>query len=224
MKRNMVFNIRFLILMLSISAGIYGCYPGGPEYTSDFSLVVTDYEQDFNFGAQVTYYMPDTVNFSTNQDIDEDVVLGFEELILNEIASNMSSRGYTRVDSTATEAPDMLVTVQVLAIKNTGVGWVPGPGWWWGYYPPGWGWGGWGGGWYYPPYYPVGYSYSTGTVIINLADPDDEIVEDGEIKLPIKWFAGLDGLLSSTTSTNAQRVQAGINQAFNQSPYLQSNQ
>jgi hypothetical protein len=40
---------------------LYGCYPKGPEYTSDYDLVVSDYDPDYDFGSQKTYFMPDTV-------------------------------------------------------------------------------------------------------------------------------------------------------------------
>ncbi len=213
-------KMRLVYLLLVTALLMYGCYPGGPEYTSDYSLVLTDYDKDFNFTNKKTYFMPDTVNFETNdKDISDEVVRGFEELILNQVESNMSSRGYVRVDSTVEVSPDLFIGIDVFAIDNSGVAWVPGGGWWGGYYPPGWGWG-WG-GWYYPPYYPVGYSYKTGTVLINMADPN--AMDDPEDKVKIVWFGGLDGLLSSSTSTNETRVRQGIDQAFDQSPYLQSN-
>lgn len=213
-------KMRLIYLLLVSASLMYGCYPGGPEYTSDYSLVLTDYDKDFNFTNKKTYFMPDTVNFETNdKTISDEVIRGFEKIILNQIESNMSARGYAREDSTAAEAPDLFIGVDVFAIDNSGVAWVPGGGWWGGYYPPGWGWG-WG-GWYYPPYYPVGYSYKTGTVLINMADPN--ATDDPEDKVKIVWFGGLDGLLSSSTASNESRVKQGIDQAFDQSPYLQSN-
>jgi hypothetical protein len=219
MNNNMKKLIPIFLLLLVV--WLNGCYPGGPEYTSDYNLVVTDYDEDFNFNDKQTYFMPDTVNFETNdKDISDEVVRGFEELILNQIESNMSARGYERVDSTAAEAPDLFIGVDVFAIDNSGVAWIPGGGWWGGYYPPGWGWGGWG-GWYYPPYYGIGYSYKTGTVLISMADPNATDVPEDEVK--VVWFGGLDGLLSSSTDANETRVRQGIDQAFDQSPYLQSN-
>lgn len=201
-----------------------GCYPKGPEFISEYNIVVTDYEEGYDFGSQNTYYMPDTMNFETNiSDIKEEDIRKWENLILGEIASNMADRGYSRVDTTAAEPPDLVLTVSAVAFENTGVGWVPGPGWgWWGgYYPPGW-WGpGW--GWGYPGWYPVGYSYSTGSVIMHLGDPDDVEEEDGETYVKIKWLGALDGLLSSYESTNEANIRNGIDQAFVQSPYLQSN-
>jgi hypothetical protein len=220
MSMNMNRNMRLIYLLLVSTSIIYGCYPGGPEYTSDYSLVLTDYDKDFNFTNKKTYFMPDTINFETNdKTISDEVVRGFEKIILDQIELNMAARGYEREDSTAAEAPDLFIGVDVFAIDNSGVAWVPGGGWWGGYYPPGWGWG-WG-GWYYPPYYPVGYSYETGTVLINMADPD--ATDNPEDKVKIVWFGALDGLLSSSTSSNESRVIQGIDQAFDQSPYLQSN-
>ena len=203
-----------LVLIFLIS----GCYPKGPEFISDYNLVVTDYDTDFSFGSKKTYFMPDTINFETNiDDISDERVRQFEELILEGVESNMADRDYTRIDTTSTSPPDMVITISAVAIENAGVGWVPGPGWGWGY--PGWGWGP-GYGWGYPGWYPVGYSYSTGTVIIHMGDPDS--VVDDEVK--VVWLAALDGLLSSNVNTNDTMVRNGINQAFLQSPYIQSNQ
>ena len=207
-----------LVIILS------GCYPQGPEYISDYSLVVTDYDDAFDFGSRKTYYMPDTIDFETNIDDDdiEDKLREFEELILNEVESNMSDRNYTRIDTTSLEDPDLVITIVVIALENTGIGWVPPPGWgWWGgYYPPWWG-PGW--GWGYPGWYPIGYSYTTGTVLIHLGDPEIKD-DDDNTKVKVAWFAGLDGLLSKNVNNNQEGIRRGINQAFEQSPYLQSNQ
>ena len=125
---NWIGLVAALIIILS------GCYPGGPEYVSDYSLVVTDYDPDFDFGSRKTYYMPDTINFETNIEDDiEDRVREFEKIILDEVEMNMSHRNYERIDTTSAEDPDLVITITAIAIKNTGVGWVPGPGWgWWG--------------------------------------------------------------------------------------------
>jgi len=218
------FNLMGLVAAMAIL--LSGCYPGGPEYVSDYSLVVTDYDPDFNFGSKKTYYMPDTVDFQTNDpDISDERVREFEELMLSTVASNMTDRNYTRIDISSPEAPDLVVTIAAIYVKNTGVAWYPPPGWgWWGgYYPPGWGWGP-GYGWGYPGWYPVGYSYSTGTVLIHMGDPNDTEEIDGITTAKVVWVAGLDGLLSSSVSNNQEGVRRGIDQAYTQSPYIQSNQ
>jgi len=212
----------FLGLAASLIIILSGCYPKGPEFIQDFGIVVTDYDPDFDFGSRKTYYMPDTIHLETNMDIEdvEDRLRELEALILDLVEENMEARNYDRIDTTSAEAPDLVVTVTAYAFENAGVGWVPGPGWgWWGgYYPPGW-WGpGW--GWYYPGWYPVGYSYNTGTVIMHMGDPDVTILEDD---VHVAWVGALDGILSSSESSNTQGITNGINQAFTQSPYIQSN-
>jgi len=206
------FNLSGLVVVLIIMMA--GCYPKGPEYIQDYGIVVTDYDPDFDFGSRKTYYMPDTIHFETNmQDDDiEEIIRQYEELILGLVEDNMSDRSYERIDTSAAELPDMVISVNAIALENSGVGWVPSPCWsWW--------------CWYYPPYwYPVGYSYSTGTVLIQMGDPEEFLNFEEDIEADVAWIGALDGLLSSSTSTNVQSVTNGINQAFIQSPYIQSNQ
>lgn len=197
-------------LITSVVILLSGCYPKGPEYTSDYSLVVTDYAPEFDFGTQMTYYMPDTVYLETNvENPDAERIREFQELILETLEANMATRDYQRIDTAGAQKPDMVLSVSALAINNSGVSWVPSPCWsWW--------------CWYYPGWYPVGYSYSTGTVIIQMGRTDGVVnFEDDEVNLV--WFAALDGLMSSNVNNNRAGVENGINQAFEQSPYLKSN-
>ena len=114
-------------------------------------------------------------------------------------------------------------------IKQTGAAYYP-PGWWWGY--PGWGWGGWP-GWGYPgyPWYPgyiSYYSYKEGTIVLEMVDGDSfrniadwvEQPNDDVPDLVIRWLASIDGYISSNADYNAERAQRGIDEAFEQSPYL----
>jgi hypothetical protein len=89
---------------------------------------------------------------------------------------------------------------------------------WWGY----WGWYpywpvGWGASsnWYYPGYwYP--YSYSTGTLMVGMVDGTAPAAEE---RVPLIWTAAVNGVLADA-STNLAVATAGIDQAFQQSPYL----
>lgn len=209
---NILKRIRSLSLMAMTAILLFSCYPKGPEYTSDYALVVTDFDPDYDFGTQKTYFMPDTVFLESNvTDPDLEKVLEFQDLVLDLIQSNMNDRNYTRIDTADAQTPDMVLSVSALYLDNTGVGWVPSPCWsywcWW-----------YGGGWY-----PVYYSYNTGTILIQLGDPVENIIDDGVDASPA-WIAGLDGLLSSSVNNNIQGVTNGINQAFEQSTYLESNQ
>jgi len=210
MKLNLK-HFKLLGMTLAFGILIAGCYPGGPEYNSDYSLVVTDYDNEFDFGSRKTYYLPDTIGFQTNTEVSDAIIRQYEELILDLVESNMNDRNYTRIDTSAAEPPDLVISVTAIAIENSGVGWVPGPCWsYW--------------CWYYPNWYPVGYSYSTGTVLITMGDPQMEIDPEDDIIANIVWVAGLDGLLSSNINNNVNGVTKGINQAFEQSQYIQSNQ
>ena len=98
---------------------------------------------------------------------------------------------------------------------------MPGPPWY-----PGWGWGpGWGG--WYPPYWGGYYTYNftTGSVIINWWDPQESPAPTStdEDNQPVHWVATFNGLVSSSKENNAARIKSSINQAFTQSPYIQSN-
>lgn len=196
---------------------VAGCYPKGPEYYSDLDLTVTDYDDSYDFGAQKSYWMADTVEYITNIE-DSEIDDADVQKLLQQIETNFTDRGYTRLPLDQPDAADFVITVSVIASKYTGVGWTPAPPWF-----PGWGWGpGWGG--WYPPawggYY--SYSYTTGSVITNWWDPQDAPVQNTEDKVPTHWIASFNGLVSSTKSNNASRIESSINQAFDQSPYIQS--
>ncbi|QQS50525.1 MAG: DUF4136 domain-containing protein [Bacteroidota bacterium] len=209
-----ILPISSLAVLLTL---MVGCYPGGPEYYSDLDIVITDYKAEYWSSSEpATYYMPDSLNWifdKIDEDNNIDLPRGSDAFILGLVASNMASAGYLRVDTFNINNPtDVVVFVQALAIDNTYVGWYPG-------YPY-WGYGGYWGG-YYPYYgYPVTYSYSTGTVLIEMVDGPTIDIEKG--LLPIVWLAGIDGLLRESTASNQEYIAKGINQAFKQSPYLKN--
>jgi hypothetical protein len=81
--------------------------------------------------------------------------------------------------------------------------------WWYGGYYPYWGWG-------YPP---MSYSsYTTGTLLMTLMDPDVLETSGNPVK---QWSGAINGLLTGTY--DASRVNAAIDKAFTISPYLKTN-
>ena len=60
------------------------------------------------------------------------------------------------------------------------------------------------------------YTYRTGTLLVTMIDVRAQRADTKTI--PMLWAAGLDGLVGDA-STMA-RIHAGIDQAFEQSPYL----
>ncbi|MFC2126466.1 DUF4136 domain-containing protein, partial [Bacteroidota bacterium] len=137
------------------------------------------------------------------------------------------SRGYTReTDITDFSQVDLVILASTIGIKNKGYVWMPSPGWWGGLYPgyPGWGWGP-GYSWWYPPGwwggYPVSYNYSTGSVILLMVDQQSAGTGDLENLVALEWNVVINGLLSGVS--NSKTIDQKIDQAFTQSPYIQSN-
>jgi len=192
---------------------MFSCYPSGPSSTGETDVVITAYDNQFNFANVRTYAMPDVVfEIEGTDEVDH----RFDNLILEEIEKNMNARGYVRELYPLQNGADVVV---IASIGKTDRTWVGGGWWgWWGGWP-GWGyWPGYGPGWgvWYP--WPVMGTFSTGTLYIEMLDPNDH--DDVEQQLPGRWAGALNGLLSSSASTDAQRIASGINQLFDQSPYL----
>jgi hypothetical protein len=204
----------FLMAWLMIS-----CYPEQPDVVSDFDLVTTNYWPDFwNNNTPTTYYMPDSLGWiidGENPDNNDTISINENEFVLEQIALNLSSLGYERLDTIDdNNQPDIVVFANALVIINASISYLPTYPWWGGYYPwwPGY-------GYYYPwGYTPVVSSYTTGTVIISMVDYKN--MDVGNKQLEVVWTAGMNGLLRSTESSNKQFITKSINQAFSQSPYL----
>jgi Domain of unknown function (DUF4136) len=203
---------RILITVASILL-LGGCYPGGAEYAEDTDVVYTIFDEEYDFQSSSTYAMPDRI--VVDVDIDDgdtsfvymrDI---FSEPILASIADNMESLGWTRVD--IEDGPDVLLTPA--AIESTTYFYSYWYDWWYG----GWYGGYW--GWYYPPYYTVS-SYTTGTMVMTISDPN--MASESPInKSPSVWVSAANGLF--TGNYNIDRVTESIEQSFKQSPYLNIN-
>ena len=189
---------------------IAGCYPSGPSEVGEFDVVVTAFDPNRDFGSIRTWAMPDEV-FAT-EGSDEDVTDAFDDLILSRIEANMERLGYVREQDPIVNGADVVVIAR--KSRRSATSWVGGgaPGWcgW-----PGWGFPGWG---CYPGFYPwVPVQVSTGSVFVEMYDPNAGAAAD---ELPAVWGALLNGFVSSNAGSNASRITEGIDNAFGQSPYL----
>jgi hypothetical protein len=201
-----------LLALLPVLVLLAACYPQGPDYVEDIDAVLTHYDDKYDFNAKSTFAMPDKIvvdvtidRGDTTYEYMKDV---FAAPILANIETNMESRGFTRVAVSAD--PDLLLTPA--GLTSTTYFYSYWYNWWYGGY---WGWY----GWYYPPYYTVS-SYTTGSMIMVLSDPN--AAESSPInRSQSVWIGVGNGLF--TGSYNINRVTAAINQAFAQSPYLKTN-
>ena len=189
------------------------CYPGrSVDATSEFVSVTTLYDKAAPFEAITKYALPDTVLYVPRKD-KEEVPAATQSAILSQIRTNLAALGWQEVINARTTPVDVYVVAAVTS--TTYIGWVYD---WWGY----WGWYpywpvGWGANtnWYYPPYW-YAYSYTTGTVVLGMIDGRPQA--SGQ-QVPLVWSAGVNGVLDGQAA-NITIATAGINQAFQQSPYL----
>jgi hypothetical protein len=192
---------------------MYSCYPGGAETYNDTNLVFTVYDEAFDFASERTYYLVDSVIYVDSTAAHSSII---DNAILNEIAAQFNSIGYTRA-MTINDPSDVNIVVMAALLKNSieGISYYPGYGGWYGGY-----WGYWGYPGYYPGgYYPVPYSYDVGSIFIDAFDGQN-LDPDSSVLPHIVWTVAINGLLNSNTATNTSRIKTTIDQAFEQSPYL----
>jgi hypothetical protein len=206
-KRHFLFVISLLSLVACRKT------PDTSQLSVNF-VVQTSSDPAANFSSYNTYYISDTIALKTTNPLD---TLWFDadaKRLVDAVRTNMNARGYSAV-STSHSNPDLGLGLTVLKDLNVGVIY---PGWWWGY------WGGCYWGYcYYPPYYPWyggGYVYTvpTGTIVLDMIDLKNASAEG---KLTVPWGSVMSGGLGYTSDDIELGVDA-INQAFDQSPYLQS--
>ena len=195
MKKNVILFLGIIFMMVS-------CYPDGPEYYEDMDLVYTNYEETFDFASKGTYAMPDKIvkvtgNLAEGED-PEFIQEPYNTEILDLIESEMSDLGWTK----AGDPENADLTLLPAVWSNTTI--VYYYDYWCWYYPYYCGWG---------YYYPTATSYTTGTFIMSLVAAGDEYLEPSTV-----WTGAINGLVSGTFELS--RVTNGIDQAFEQSPYL----
>lgn len=200
-----------LFTALPLLTLLWACYPNGPEYAEDTDVVLTTFDETYDFDAKSTFAMPDKIVVDVEIDegdtIYEYMADVFASPILQAIETNMENFGWTRV--AVDNDPDVLLTPA--GISSTTYFYTYWYDWWYGGY---WGYG-W--GWYYPPYYTVS-SYTTGTMLMVMSDPNQATVSPVN-RSPAVWISAANGLL--TGYYDISRVTESINLSFAQSPYLE---
>ncbi|EAZ79751.1 DUF4136 domain-containing protein [Algoriphagus machipongonensis] len=213
MKRKL-YQLTAILLLGALSLS---CKPDGAEYVDELDIVYTNYDASFDFNSQTTYSLPNKVVLITDDFIDlnpgdepdylDPVAAGY---ILSAIRLNMNEKGYTEIPSG--NSPDLII---LPTVAQTDQIYFYYDWWYWNWFYPGWG-PGW--GWYYPGYYPPQVSrVRTGTLMMQMTAPNQEIVAD---KIPVIWTGLVNGLLEGSAGSIKNRVDASIDQAFEQSPYL----
>ena len=203
------------------------CYPGGVTSVDQLDVALTAHDDTVNFQSFTTYFLLDSVVHIDYEDNMADSLLdrSNDALILMEVRSGIEAMGYVLEPNPDVTQPDVTLLVGAIATENDvffAWGWWP----WWGWgggwggccYGPGWGWG-------WPPTGGVGrVTYEVGTLMIAMVDPGRPSNPDGPIDLaPVMWLAALNGVLTGSSISQQSRITTLIRQAFDQSPYLNTN-
>jgi hypothetical protein len=193
-----------------VLATVTACYPSGVETVDDLNTVTTAHDAGVDFGSFQTFAVADQVKYLEDDGGTRALPPALGNPLINAVASNMASRGYTQIVPTLANQPDLAMTLGVATVTYTNV-YVSYP-WctYWGYYYPycsGW-------SWYYPPITGV-TQYDVGTVVISMATNDAANNRADGV-----WVAAVRGVLTGNDTTDVQRAVGGINQAFVQSPYI----
>jgi hypothetical protein len=197
-----------------------GCAPSASEESLESSIVVTLRAPAADFGRYQTFFLrPEirtlTVDGTASAAIDPSVA----NPLLERTRQQMESRGYRSIDDRAVAdlALEMIYTESDWVSTYCYSWWDP---YYWGY-PS----------YYYYPYYGCsGTTWQTNTVATMMTDltpARDRGRDVGDAGSPQAlngiWFSGINGIVIST-SDSLQKALDGINQAFQQSPYISSRQ
>lgn len=215
-------NLSQKLLLLALATfGLVSCYPEGAEYIEDLDTATTLVDEENKETLQkLTYSIPWKVAHIGEDSADYEFT-EMDAFILEEVKSNMDALGYQYISDQEIENgtnPDLMVTCSSVAITYAGV--VDNWWYWWGYYP-GWGYPGWGyPGWnpYYPPMYST-YSYTTGSVLVDIFDNEVDPNDPSDTPDGV-WRGIVNGVLAGSQNSVETRLVDGINQCFDQSEYL----
>ncbi len=216
-----------IAVLFSFTVLFYSCYPDADVDIDELDTTSTIYKKaDFNtapksatmFWKVVEIEGEDGENIPYHGEIDEEILnttldnlvdlYGVDNVYILSPADPPSptpSNPNVKIIRQNDPDPntDMGVLTSIILRKNTGVGWAYPPYWWWGCYYC----------WYYPvPYY---YDYEVGTVLVSMKEPGQLVDGEGP-----SWTGVVRGLLSDSGSYNKDRTVKGVDQAFDQSPYL----
>jgi hypothetical protein len=201
-----------------------GCAPAASEESLESSIVVTLHAPNADFGGYQTFFLrPEIRELTLDGTASATIDPAVAEPLLEQTRRQMESRGYRSVADKAIAdlAVEMIYTESDWVSTYCYSWWDP---YYWGY-PS----------YYYYPYYGCsGTTWQTNTVATMLTDLTPardqgrgDPVGDGGTAPPKSlnglWFSGINGIVFST-GDSMQKALDGINQAFQQSPYLSSRQ
>lgn len=205
------------ILLAAAAAALASCQKNPDLEALDGEyLVYTQRDTTAEWTAHASYFVPDSILVIGNSETPLYWKDGDARKLAETVAARLDERGFTR--AATKEEADLGMQLSYVSSTRFFVSYPVTPYWWW-YYPGYWDpyyWGAWG-TWGYG--FPVYYSYSENSLLMEMLDLAAPTGEDEE--LPVVWNAYIDGDLSGYRVFDLERMARGIDQAFEQSPYIQ---
>ncbi len=227
------FSSLAFVMLAAMTLLEIGCntYPAANDQINDFDIVYTSYDEAVNFSLYTTYALPSKI-IMINEDTSNATYLEDEnpeqaQLIRSSVERKMQEKGYTLIQIDSSNIPDLILNVGILNAEVQGVyaddcSWYNYP-YYWNWYPN-WGWEI---GWTWDSYPCWGYdyySYNVGSLTMDLVDVDATIVDacanSNSCTLAVIWKGIVRGLLEGEQNDLNERIQNGVEQAFDQSTYL----
>ena len=185
-----------------------------PQDSDNEYLVYTSPGKNVNFSQYYTFDIADSLLVIGQSDKPMYSQSDNALALIQAYRTNMEKRGFIYTPS----SPGADLGIQLTYVIRTErfVQYYDDPYWWLdypGYWPSGY-WGNWS-GFYYPR--PVTYTYTTNALLADIVNLTTE--EDGKT-LEILWTSYIGGAASSSLQNDIKRMEAAVDQAFAQSPYI----
>ena len=219
------FNCLFVFLTMM---WISGCYPVGDDITyEDVDIALTQYDKDYYSPGEYNYYqdfqtfvVPDTVVHIIEDGVSDEISREYDKYVIDQVRSNLLKLGYIEETDPETNPADIAVTVSVTTSEHIVYNWYPYWAWYWIFIKKGNGdsMSGVENNYPWDPYYGTSYTYTTGTVILEMVDVAE--VDESTQEIPLIWAGLINGAVGGPEEGIKNRLSTGIDRCFNQSPYL----
>ncbi len=188
-----------------LAIGLAACGYEAPDEVINGQAVAAVHAPSADFTQYSTFTVTDKIAVHDNttgvpQEYTKDA-----PQIVAQVRKNMEARGYTYVPFSPTANVDLVIGL-IAYLGNATYGGYYCDWYYWGYYP------------YSCGYYYYG-TYNYGTLLLDMGDLKNAPPQTPGATLNSVWGSAIYGVLG-TQGYNVSNVLAGIDRAFNQSPYL----
>jgi len=228
-------------LIILITGVVSSCYPVDDLLVEDLDIAATLYDKAYyspesgenQFNELVTFEVVDTIVHIIAAGDEDNISRNYDAFVLEQVRLNMLKLGFVEEPDPNVNPADVAITVSALSSEHEVYTWYPYWGWYWGY------------GGYYPyagteaysnavaklkdtgnsyyyyyPWYPYStyYTYQSGSVLMEMVHVAR--LDPGVEEIPVIWAGIVNGVMESSETPMKNRISKGIDQCFNQSPYL----